>query len=289
MISTISNCKSVSAAECHNSLDSNSNLSNGVTKSLDKVCNDSAGKVNQHSDLKRMPVFDMDDKSRLESLIKELNEKIFFSEKIIPFLNLTKSIKKDYILYESAIKGWFFNEKKHDVIQALNFFQVDKKNDSDDFLTISTRYYPIISTNSLSWSGDVLVYFRQKIIALSGDFELLKGGGTIQIISNYPGRFYKVNLEIANKDINKKILGLIFYSLHQTFMSTFNSDRFLLAICASSLRNYLYHYPPKGMVINEIIDEVVKLPEFFKIGDIMLNILWRRKLWHIKSALEKLC
>lgn len=290
MMSDISSCQLISCREVISDSEKPLNLSKKISNNIDGVCNESGDNIRLSSDLKQKPIFNIDDYSYFQLIAMKTSGTLFPLEIACRSVKGCSEIReknityKNHLKYKEAINEWFLNEKRDDVIHSLQYLFINKKLHFDDVITISTRYYPDKPMTDLKWSGNVLEYWCEELINLYGNCLISKGTSVGSIHYSQPNGYYQISLDIESNKINKHTLELIFSSLYKIFSENNTSERFLAATCASSLRNYLCHNPPNGIIINDIIEKELQHSSFFELGDIIIEILREDKLKLLKHA-----
>lgn len=251
-----------------------SSNNNSILNDMVKIQNQHAELINLPNELKQKIAFNLDgvSYSNLRLTAKEMYNAIPSFPAIISQLKERRSgeVQDKYItMYRNSVTQLIANEVKDDVIQCLKYASVDKRYVNSDSTTIYTKFHPGKDTPHVHWNGNILERCKNEIIKSSNN-RLTPNVITMQFrepFSSIERKF--VTLDIKDQDINYLNLSIIFNAFNKILNEERSSDRFLIALSALQLKNYLYQNPPKGITRNEILRSESHYPFLFTMGAIV--------------------
>lgn len=251
-----------------------SNNNNSILNDVVKIQNQHIELINLPDELKQKIAFNLDgiSYSNLRLTAKEMHNAIPSFQTIISQLKngCSGEVEDRYIsMYKNSVRQLIANEVKDDVIQCLKYASVDRRYVNSDSTTIYTKFHPGKETSHSHWNGNVLERCKNEIMESSNN----RLAPSI-LIRNFREMFSSVEvkfvtLEIKDKDINYPNLNIIFNAFNKILNEERSSDRFLIALSALQLKNYLYHNPPKGITRNEILRSESHYPFLFTMGAVV--------------------
>lgn len=187
-------------------------------------------------------------------------------------------LKKNYeFISGKAIREMLANETKDDVIQSLKYSSVGNKAGLNTPITcLETRYYPKPTVTDYEWNGKILLRCPSAIVTNSQNTFIPSTRVTSFNAALHTGQCWEVELYFNNNKINTHTLGFIFESFNKVFHEERSSDRLLLAISASKLKNFWYNNPPNNLSQNDIIKCSNQYPELFSAGKTIAGCITKK-------------
>ena len=257
---------------------STASSNNPVLNNIVKLQNQPVEFINLPTELKQKIAFNLDgiSYSNLRLTAKEVHDEIpSFKEIIRQLKNRCSGETKEkyFTMYRKSITQTLENECKKDVIQCLKYASVEKRYINSDSITIHTKHNLDHNTASTHWNGNILARCKHEIVESSNN-RLIPNILIMQFkepFSTAENRF--VTLDIKDKDFNYLNLTLIFKAFNKILNEERSSDRFLVALNALQLKNYLYHNPPTGITKDEILLCASYYPFLFSMGIIAAGFI----------------
>jgi len=257
---------------------STASSNNPVLNNIVKLQNQPVEFINLPTELKQKIAFNLDgiSYSNLRLTAKEVHDEIPSFKEIIRQLKnrCSGETKEKYLtMYRKSVTQTLDNECKKDVIQCLKYASVEKRYINSDSITIHTKHNLDHNTASTHWNGNILARCKHEIVESSNN-RLIPNILIMQFkepFSTAENRF--VTLDIKDKDFNYLNLTLIFKAFNKILNEERSSDRFLVALNALQLKNYLYHNPPTGITKDEILLCASYYPFLFSMGIIAAGFI----------------
>ncbi|MBG6248315.1 MULTISPECIES: hypothetical protein [Symbiopectobacterium] len=89
----------------------------------------------------------------------------------------------------------------------------------------------------------------------------------------FPGELWNVAINFKHSEINLKYLNDIFSSFNKVYRHTEDTEKFVVANLASTLRNYWAETPPIHVNKKDIVNLSVAYPELFHAGDNVVKVI----------------
>ncbi len=279
MINNIVTSSTIPLQTIRNTPPSSSNNSS-VINNIVKLHNQPAELINLSDELKQKIAFDLDgiSYSNLRLTTKEMQNSLPSFKSMIGQLKnrCSGDLKAKYIaMYNNSVTQLLSKETKTDVIESLKYASVDKRYVNSDSTTISTKFHPGNGIPTQHWNGDILHRCKNEIVALSHN-RLIPDIITTRFKEPFSSIEKKiVMMDFKDKDVNYQNLNIIFYAFNKVLNEERSSDRFLVALNARQLKNYLHHNPPSGITKDEVLKSESHYPFLFTMGTIVSNYVSR--------------
>lgn len=239
-----------------------------------KLHNQSIEFIHLPVELKQKIAFNLDSASyaNLRLSAKEMHNALPSFKQMSNDLNhISRGERRDNYLkiHQDLIEQTLSHENESELIQSLNNAFIDKEFNDADRITLHTMYRSTRKTFAAHWNGNVFNRCKDKIIALSNE-EIIP---TIMIEINQPLfsslKEYLTTLDIKDKYLTKDNINIIFNAFNKVFNQERSNNRFLVALSAFQLQDFLCNNPPKGVHKKEILEISSHYPFLFSMGMIV--------------------
>lgn len=247
-----------------------------ITYKINEVRNGPSICIDPHAKLKQGVVFDKGCYAHLRSASRYLLEKSPSSlEDSGDSKTHLDSGLREHLIYEKSIIETLLDEHgggKLDTIQSIKNACVSKQPGSS-VINISTRYLSEVSAVNPEWSGDILLKCQDEIIKSSNGLINIKEELIAFTLKKRQGLCYQRSLNIDDVEVDRYTLNAIFKSFEKVFNENKTTDRFLVAIIASRLRDYWCSNLSGNIRKNDVNKCTTQYANLFIAGDILANLL----------------